>query len=353
LVDAMGLQAPQLVQQGLAKLLEDRCAFEVVSGRPPDELRPDVFLEASRQRQSERCATSEPWRGFDRAAVLQTIADRCGMTAETLEQGLFADLKSEQRLIRFKDISPERLLNRYNVALAQAVLLRSTKVTINIRSETAARFRQLLRVTKFHRLVCEVTAIGANAYRLELDGPLSLFVSTQRYGLRLALFLPAILPCRDFDLRAEIRWGPARTPKRFTLASRDGLVSHQPDIGAHVPAELAMFRDLFSKKIADWQIEDAPDIFSLGDNFWIPDFRLIHRATGCTVYLEVLGYWRRASVERHLERLRRHAARPFLLAVSDRLRLDDSDLDGLAAPVHRFRQMPLPDEVARLAGMVS
>ena len=39
------------------------------------------------------------------------------------------DLKSEQKLIRFKDITAERLLQRYNVALAQAVLLRSIKVT--------------------------------------------------------------------------------------------------------------------------------------------------------------------------------------------------------------------------------
>jgi hypothetical protein len=31
------------------------------------------------------------------------------------------------------------------------------------------------------------------------------------------------------------------------------------------------------------------------------------------------------------------------------LRIDDADLEGLPAEVHRFRQMPLPDEVARLA----
>jgi hypothetical protein len=38
-----------------------------------------------------------------------------------------------------------------------------------------------------------------------------------------------------------------------------------------------------------------------------------------------------------------------LLAVSDQLRIDDAELEGLPAGIHRFRQMPLPDEVARLA----
>src|SRR5437868_810385 len=36
----------QLVHQGLAKLLEDRCEFEVVSGHPPEELREAVFRAA-------------------------------------------------------------------------------------------------------------------------------------------------------------------------------------------------------------------------------------------------------------------------------------------------------------------
>ena len=40
--DAIGNHPGQLVHQGLAKLLEDRCEFEVVSGHPPEELREQV-----------------------------------------------------------------------------------------------------------------------------------------------------------------------------------------------------------------------------------------------------------------------------------------------------------------------
>jgi predicted nuclease of restriction endonuclease-like RecB superfamily len=68
------------------------------------------------------------------------------------------------------------------------------------------------------------------------------------------------------------------------------------------------------------------------------------------VRLEVLGFWRRASAEKHLARLRKHVKEPFLLAVSDALKIDEGELEGLPAGVVRFRQMPLPDEVARLAG---
>jgi predicted nuclease of restriction endonuclease-like RecB superfamily len=96
-------------------------------------------------------------------------------------------------------------------------------------------------------------------------------------------------------------------------------------------------------------VAEETEVFPLGDGYWVPDFRLVQRDTGKAVLLEVLGFWRRASAERHLKRLRQHARVPFLLAVSEQLRIDDAELEGLPAGVHRFRQMPLPDEVARLA----
>jgi predicted nuclease of restriction endonuclease-like RecB superfamily len=344
--ETFGSDPAQLVHQGLAKLLDDRCEYEVVSGHPPEQLREAVFAAAAKKQLASCQLLTTP---FDRDAVLQEVAAGLAMTPEAVDHGLFADLKSEQRLVRFKDISAEHLLQRYNVALAQAVLLRSTRVHVHIRGEPPQRYRQLLRLVKFHRLVCEMENSGEGAYSLHLDGPLSLFTATQKYGLQLALFLPAVLRCRDYEVNAELRWGAQRKPKTFTLSPSDGLVSHYPDSGMYVPPELAMFVELFRKKIADWDIVEETNVFPLGDGFWVPDFRLTQRGTGRTLFLEVLGFWRRSSVEKHLERLRQHADQPFLLAVSEQLHVDEASLEGLPAGIHRFRQMPLPDEVARLA----
>jgi predicted nuclease of restriction endonuclease-like RecB superfamily len=349
LKDTFSESTAHLVPQGLAKLLEDRCEFEVVSGHPPEQLREAVFRAAAERRRTR----PDGARGtLDRAAVLAEVAAGLGLLPEQVDRGLFADLKSEQLLIEFKDISAERLLQRYNVALAQAVLLRSTGVRVNVRGEPPQRYRQLFRLVKFHRLVCEVEQTGPNAYQLSLDGPLSLFSATQKYGLQLALFLPALLQCRDFDLHAELRWGPQRRHKVFTLSPRDGLVPHTHDTGMYVPPELAMFAELFRTKATGWEISEETDVRPLGGTFWVPDFRLVEKASGRAVLLEVLGFWRRASVERHLERLRQHAREPFLLAVSDQLHVEDAELEGLPGAVYRFRQMPLADEVARLAGEV-
>src|SRR5439155_22551073 len=48
--EAFGDDPGQLVHQGLAKLLEDRCEFAVSSARPPEELRAAAFGAAARRR---------------------------------------------------------------------------------------------------------------------------------------------------------------------------------------------------------------------------------------------------------------------------------------------------------------
>jgi predicted nuclease of restriction endonuclease-like RecB superfamily len=351
--ETFGSDPGQLVHQGLIKLLEDRCDFEVVSGHPPEELREAAFRTAVLHRAvfgaggDEGQPVAPP--KFDRDVVLKQVADALGLEVAQVEAGLFADLRTEQRLIRFRDISAPHLLERYNVALAQAVLLRSTRVQLTVRGEPPSRYRQLLRQIKFHRLLCEVRKVGPDSYQFFLDGPLSLFSATQKYGRQLALFLPTALLCKDFELRAELRWGPQRRPKTFLLTPADGLVSHAADTGTYVPPEVAMFVELFRKRQSGWEISDETDIFPLGDGFWVPDFRLRHKESGQSVLLEVLGFWRRSSAVQHLERLRRFAKEPFLLAVSDQLHIDEAEVKGLPAGIHRFRQMPLPDEVARLA----
>jgi predicted nuclease of restriction endonuclease-like RecB superfamily len=332
----------QPVYQGLARLLEDRCEFAVQAVGEPDELRRLTFEAAALRRQI-------PTEPFDRRVILEQVGLPLGQTAEAIDQALFADLKSEQKLASFQDISAVRLLERYNVALAQAVVIRSTRVQIKLQGITPARCRQLCRRVKFHRLVCDIEARGGAELILRLDGPLSLFSATQKYGLQLALFLPAILACPSFELTAEVRWGAQRKEKTFVLTQSDGLKASGPDQGQYVPPELAMFVELFRKKIADWDLAEEGEIFRLGNHFWVPDFRLTERTSGRIVYLEVLGFWRRSSLDAYLERLRRDAKTPFVLAVSDQLHVEEAALDGLPVRIHRFHNMPLPDEIARLA----
>ena len=115
-----------LIHRGLAKVLEDRAEFEVVADVPPDQVREKVFTAAAEtQKRVEKPAQVAGPSGAFRARSDPGIR-RGRAQARTRGGGvaLFADLRDENRLLQFEDISAERLIDRYNVALAQAVLLR-------------------------------------------------------------------------------------------------------------------------------------------------------------------------------------------------------------------------------------
>lgn len=348
-------EGPQgLLPAGLAHLLEERCTFQSPTEVSPELLRTVVFTLAT-QRRRQGAAEGKP---FDRQAVLAEVLQTHTHfgSAEQLEEALFADLKSEQRLVAFEDLSVDRLLERYNVALAQGVLLRAVHLDIHLSGETPARFRQLCRVIKFHRLIVRICPIGPDNYHLEVDGPLSLFSATQKYGLQLAMFLPTLLHCASFHLQAHLRWsraGRAARDKTFTLSSADGLRSHLPDFGMYTPPELEAFVQTFRSRIHEWslQCEPAPQI--VGDTVWVPDYRLIHQPTGREVYLEFFGFWRKADLHRHYTRLHQALPGRFLLCVGDGLQVDEETQELGGAAVYRYKRVPLVEEVAERAAQVA
>ena len=345
--ELVGEGMANLVHRGLAKVLEDRAEFEVVADEPPEALREKVFTAAAEQRRELKAAGLRA--PFRRDEVLRRVGEELGLQPAQVAASLFADLKDENRMLRFEDLDARRLLDRYNVALAQAVLLRSVHVTAEVRREKPARYRQLFRHLKFHRLLYRVQGSMAEGYTLHIDGPLSLFSSTTKYGLQMALFLPALLLCQDFRLDAELRWGPRRDPRTFHLESGDGLESHYADVGQYVPAEVPAFLERFRQVAPAWDVTEATEVIELGrEGVWVPDYRFVHKATGVDVLVEVVGFWKRSSLERLLRLLPRHGPPRYVLAISDRLKVDEGALEGLSGPVLRFKEIPVAADLAAL-----
>jgi predicted nuclease of restriction endonuclease-like RecB superfamily len=339
-----------LVHRGLAKVLEDRAEFEVVSAVSPEIIREKVFTLAAEHRR-RREPGSVPGRRppFRRDLVLAGAAAELNLAPDVVLDSLFADLRGENRLLHFDDLTAERLIERYNLALAQAVMLRSVRVKVEVRNEPPARYRQLFRRLKFHRLLHRVEGSMREGFVLHIDGPLSLFSATTRYGLQIALFLPALLRCVDFRLEAELRWGPRREPRSFLLEPCDGLVSHEADRGMYVPAEIKAFAERFRQVVPTWELSECTEIIELGrEGIWVPDYRARHKASGTDVFVEVLGFWKRSSLERLLRLLPRHGPPRYVLAISERLKVDEGALGELPRSIFRFKEIPNAPELAAL-----
>lgn len=302
---------------GVRKLVEDRCAFEAAPALPPDELRREVFLAASAAR---RAGT------FDRAALIAEHAARHGLDADALERALYADLRGAQLLQGFDKAAPADLIAGYDLAQAQAVLLRAVSVTVDVSCASPAAYRALFHKLKFLRLLHRIEPAD-DGYRIEIDGPFSLFESVTRYGLQLALALPALAECDRFRLTADVRWAKERAPLRYRLEGGRSGPRSRPT--RELPEEVAALLDGLRAIETPWRASPAAQIFDLpGVGCCVPDLVFEHAATGECIYLEVLGYWSREAVWRRVELVERGLGQRILFAVGAQLRVSEQALDG-------------------------
>ena len=303
---------------GLLKLIEDACEFDAESEVDPRVLRSQLFLLAAAARRNH-----DRDRPFDRRALLEQAGGAHGIDPERVENALFSDLKSEHRLLRAAELTPAALLARYDLAQVQAVLLRAVKISARILCSSPAAYRDIFRKLKFRRLLFQIQAEPEGGYRVDIDGPFSLFESVTKYGLQLALMLPSLLAADRLSLRAELRWGKARTPVFFQLERKGaGIDDAQP----RLPDEVGTLLDAFSSGREGWTAQPADSVLDLpGVGLCIPDLRFTHRS-GASVFLEVLGYWSRDAVWRRVEMVERGLSAKLLFAASERLRVSEQVL---------------------------
>jgi predicted nuclease of restriction endonuclease-like RecB superfamily len=338
----LGTGTEFLLHRGLAKLLFDRCEFDCAAEVDPAEVRRVVFEEAA-------SAHTEASLGpFDRSAVLEKVRARLGVHTEQVETALYADLKGEQLLAKFETITSQKLLQRYNVALAQALLLRATELHVEISGQSPRRYRELFRSIKFFQLLHTTEKTAGDGYRIRLDGPLSLFASSQKYGLQMASFLPTLLNFDHWKLEAEVLWGKRRARCLFRLSPETGLVSHRNLRGQWQPEEVAWLLTQFPKLESDWDISGETELIDLGGcAVMAPDYVFTHRRTGNKVYMEIFGFWRRGSLQSRIEILRKHGPSNLLLALSRELHVGEEELADLPGDVYLFRRQPVAREVLR------
>jgi predicted nuclease of restriction endonuclease-like RecB superfamily len=66
------------------------------------------------------------------------------------------------------------------------------------------------------------------------------------------------------------------------------------------------------------------------------------------VFFEVVGFWKRSSLERLTRLLPRYGPPRFVLAISDRLKVDEEAFQDLGVPILRFKEIPNATELAAL-----
>ena len=330
------------VQRGLAKLLsDDHCEFNILSPVPPEELRYSTFALSRENHPVVR----EPNLIYPitRDHVFEQVALKYEISTEEVADSLYADLPENHTLSTFTAPSPNQLLNRYNLALAQAMLYRCGQLRLSVYRNLPARYKQLFKFIKFFRLIHTIVGDLDAGYEIALDGPLSMFRHTQKYGLQMAVFLPALLLCTRWQMRAEIVRQDGRS-QEFVLDDQCGLVSHYRDQTVYDSLLEETFAGRFEKAKTEWQMERETEIINLKETVMIPDFAF-HHPDGRTALLEIVGFWRPEYLRRKLEKLRKAQRKDLIVAVSRDLNVSEEDFAEVPGGVFFFKNRIQPRDV--------
>jgi predicted nuclease of restriction endonuclease-like RecB superfamily len=314
------------IVRGFAHLALNAAEFTLATGElEPETLRREVFTLAT-----ERGVYGET----QAREVLEAVAPRYRLETETLREALYADLPENHLLTALPDFTPDQLVDRYNLAQAQGLLYAALCLRLTAHRNVPGEYRRLFQQLKFHGLMYAVEGNLDDGYQIYVDGPASLFKQTRKYGLQMALFLPALLRVSRWEMEAVLQ--------------RDGQeLSYQLDaqsplkpLTAAPPAYDSLLEESFARRWeklgTPWTLEREVEIVDLKGTVFVPDFALRH-PDGRVAHVEIMGFWHPDYLRRKLDKLRRAAMPDLIVAVSERLNVGADDFKDIPGPVLFFK----------------
>lgn len=285
--------------KGLNKLCQDRTEFSKPGDYEYPEMRKKLFT-ASAALISE--APFEDYHDFQ-----MEVYRRTEEMQEFVQGSIYGDLPQNEELIKFKTLSPQHLLERYNNSLVQSLLLYSGKLEIELIKPEAQKLRRLFKYLKFFRLLADIKCVGLSKksgkapskVMMSVDGPASLFENTTKYGLQLACFFPALPDLDQWKMSAEIKLNNQHF--ELNLDHKSGLVSHYRNFSSYVPEEIKIFHTAFKEKTDDWQIIGKTPLIDVGGGDLIfPDLSF-QDESGQVFHLELFHRWHMSQLVKRLE----------------------------------------------------
>ncbi len=284
--------------RGLAQILERRCIIEKDSIIEPTNARRMVFEEC-------RGAVTD---ATERKEVIDRIARKLSAEPYVLEKALWADQEENLKIKEFQTITPENLLRQYNLSLTQTLLFKATGMEIQIEDN----YQQVFRKIKWLGLMYSI-----QDDRIYLDGPVSLFKMTERYGTALAKLLPTIMRGSRWGLKASIlkKTMQGKRIYDFTLDDTKRIFSIETNSDFET-FDSAIEKEFSLLNFNGWLVRREPAVLKAGQYAFIPDFSL--ERNGNRIYVEIVGFWTPEYLRNKIQKINQLKEKENMIIIVDK-----------------------------------
>ncbi|MGZ4950469.1 MAG: DUF790 family protein [Halobacteriota archaeon] len=293
--------------RGLVALLDRSATFKPHSFTDPKQARREVFREANQY----------PLVGTEalRQEIVAQVASRLHLSSSQLETSLWSDFEEELLLESFDAPQPRDLIQQYNLSLTQTLLFKAASLEFIVGSNYQRIFSRLKRLGLMYTVEQR-----DGVYTVVVDGPMSLFKLTERYGTSLAKLLPTVVEAENWSFKAQIVGGERQAPKLLKLelnvkTARDLLPVQRPrktEEQYDSSVEAAFARSFTALKLG-WALKREPELLVAGRYVFIPDFSF--EKNNLKAYLEIVGFWTDEYLKKKISKLRELDVDNLLVAV--------------------------------------
>jgi uncharacterized protein len=304
--------------RGLSTLLERRCQFSVSKNGSdysnnidPMAIRKALFEESSRM----QLAVTES----DRNKVLDRIASKMNLSPAYINEVMWNDLEENMILVGFSSIKQAELLGIYNLSILQTLLFNCTKLEFSVGSginwkrvlRDIKRLGLMYNLQQSERSEPEISNADGSGLLCSLDGPISLFKLTDRYGTSIAKLLPSIMRSERWSIDAwivrktmsgkkiyEFKMTFSEAPTLLLLPFTDKDLA-APLFDSSVEEK---FANKFEQSANGWKLVREPDpLIVANGRAFIPDF--MFQKYDKKIYLEIVGFWTKDYLQRKIQKL--------------------------------------------------
>jgi len=316
------------IVRGFYALLERRSVFEQLnmsssSIATPMLIRQKLFEESSKQ----GLALSNS----QRQDIIQQIATQMHISSDAVETIMWSDKDENLILTQFDHISTKDLILWYNLSLFQTLLFKCTRLEFYVKG--GLYWKQVLRNVKKYGLMYNLEYYSKDtsgkkeeeedSIKCILEGPLSLFKMTDRYGTSMAKLLPSIVGTPTWKINGSIVKKTDdgqkiysfelsnENTKEFLRSTIDSTYQNNADIGNDDYVYDSSTEAAFAKRFYQhfdqndkfgWKIFREPDPLIADGKAMIPDF--LFERFGRKVYFEIVGFWTKEYLERKAAKLK-------------------------------------------------
>ena len=333
--------------RGLAQILERRCIIETDSVIDPIAARRMIFEE------SRGFITSDE----EREMVLEKVASKLNIEADDLEKALWADHEGNLVIKEFQTVAPNDLLRQYNLSLVQTLLFRATGMEIQIEDNYQPVFRKIKQLGLIYSI---------HDGKISLEGPLSLFKLTEKYGSAFARLLPTIMQSTRWSLRASIsrKTFQGKRIYDFSLDHTQKAIFSGESEAVEIGFDSAIEKEFYQLGFKGWTIRREPTVLQAGQYAFIPDFSL--ERNGIKIYVEIVGFWTPEYLKHKIQKLNQlQGIESMILLVNRNLACTGSEFHAenllfydrkvphleIIKILRRYEEKQQAEEITKLKGM--